>query len=132
MSSLLNSIIFRLKLTQVILSLGSIVPVFSEIYVTLSLLTADFVHLTLYGYLGIGIVVLASLCISEPVSEKVTLYSSSMAVFLHLLSAVFIIKDVFGQDSYMWGLRVISGLCTGANAVAFGWEVLYIMKYIHH
>lgn len=65
-----------------VLSLGSIVPVFSEIYVTLSLLTADLVHLTLYGYLGIGIIVLTSLCISEPVSEKVV---SMIYIYVYII-----------------------------------------------
>lgn len=50
---------------------------------------------------------------------------------MHLVSAVFIIKDVIGYDE-LWGLRLVSGLCTGVNAVAFGWEVLYTTKFIHH
>lgn len=52
-------------------------------------------------------------------------------MILHLISAFFIIKDVFGYDE-LWGLRIISGLCAGANAVAYVWEVLYATKFIHH
>jgi len=59
------------------------------------------------------------------------LYSSGLAVVLHLVSAIFIIKDVIGYDE-LWGLRIISGLCTGGNTVAYGWEVLYSTKFIHH
>ncbi|XP_025208076.1 uncharacterized protein LOC112603620 [Melanaphis sacchari] len=131
MTSLLSSIIFRLKLAQVILSFGSIIPVFAELPVTFSQFTSDFTYLTLYSYLGIGIITLVSLCIAEPVSDKLALYSSSLAAILHLISAFFIIKDVFSYDS-LWGLRIISGLFTGANTVAYGWEVLYVTKFIHH
>ncbi|XP_060853596.1 uncharacterized protein LOC132931683 [Rhopalosiphum padi] len=131
MTSLISSIIFRLKLAQVILSLGSIIPVFAELSVTFSQFTSDFVYLTLYSYLGISIITLVSLCIAEPISDKLALYSSGLAVILHLISAFFIIKDVFGYEE-LWGLRIISGLCTVANAVAYGWEVLYATKFIHH
>ncbi|XP_060875059.1 uncharacterized protein LOC132948562 [Metopolophium dirhodum] len=131
MTSLIQSIIFRLKLAQVILSFGSIIPVFSEISVTYFQFTSDFVYLTLYSYLGIGIITLVSLCIAEPISDKLALYSSGLAVILHLVSTFFIIKDVIGYDE-LWGLRIISGLCTGGNTVAYGWEVLYSTKFIHH
>ncbi|CAH1725214.1 uncharacterized protein LOC114125393 [Aphis gossypii] len=131
MTSLISSIIFRLKLAQVILSFGSIIPVFAELDITYSRLSSDFAYLTLYSYLGIGIITLVSLCIAEPISEKLALYSSCLAVIMHLISAVCIIIDVFGHE-YLWGLRLISGLCAGANSVAYGWEVLYTTKFVHH
>lgn len=131
MTSLVSSIIFRLKLAQVILSFGSIIPVFAELDIAFSRFSSDFAYLTLYSYLGIGIITLVSLCIAEPISEKLALYSSGLAVIMHLISAVFIIIDVFGHE-YLWALRLISGLCAGANSVAYGWEVLYTTKFVHH
>lgn len=60
-----------------------------------------------------------------------TLYSSCLAVILHVVAAVIIIIDLFGDDVALWGVRLVTGLCALANAVAFGWEVAYGMQFFH-
>lgn len=54
-----------------ILSVASAIPIFGFVSPTAAFYTADFVYLTVYGYLGIGILSLSSLCIAEPVSDQV-------------------------------------------------------------
>lgn len=66
-----------------ILSLGSLTPMFWLVPFTLSALTAEFVNLTLYSYMGIGVIILVCLCIREPVSEKVV---NKMYILLFLKS----------------------------------------------
>ncbi|XP_050433675.1 uncharacterized protein LOC126841318 [Adelges cooleyi] len=122
MTELTDSIVFRIKLLEVVLSVLSIVPFFGQAaWPANSALLSDLVLLTIYGYLGIGIVVLASLVRSESMSEKLTFYTTAVGAILHLVSTVIVVLAIFNRD-WTWDDRLVGGIFIAANAAAYGWD----------
>ncbi|XP_050545861.1 uncharacterized protein LOC126908056 [Daktulosphaira vitifoliae] len=126
MSELTDSIVFRIKLLEVVLSILSLVPFFGQHnYPANDIILGDFVYLTLYGFLGIGIVVLASFIRSESISEKLIFYTTATASIMHLMSSIIVIVALLD----VWnGGRFIGVIFIIFNTLTYGWDAYQCLK----
>uniref|UniRef100_A0A8D8M9P4 MARVEL domain-containing protein n=1 Tax=Cacopsylla melanoneura TaxID=428564 RepID=A0A8D8M9P4_9HEMI len=125
--SLVGSPVFVAKITEIILSLLSIVWIVGSLYPSYhSIFYSEIVYATWYGFLFINIFSLVGYFLSEPLSKKLAVVISLIGAIFHLISA-FILIDTWSDIGYRRHLA--SAVFTVINFVMFVLDTAFFWKY---
>ncbi|XP_075218025.1 uncharacterized protein LOC142322838 [Lycorma delicatula] len=126
MTEYLRSPLFQLKVGELILSLISAI-LFFTIYPTDKVLLTNIVHLTVFGYILLNILVIFSVVIQEPLSRSLFLLINGSGGILFIISGIIMVVEFVRLDI---SIRILAaGLIAILNGVVYCGDTYYIIMY---